>query len=591
MLQRGLMVVPVALFALAGWANRWMVDDGFIYLRVVQQITSGNGPVFNTGERVEAFTSPLWVSLLSVADLLTPVRLEWITVGLGIALSAVGLGLAMAGAASLVRRTDPDALLLPFGALVPLALIPMWIFQTSGLETGLVLGWLGACLLVLARWASSGGRMPWYGAALIGLGWLVRPELVQFSALFLLMVVAVEWSHDSWGDRLRFICVAVALPVLYQLFRMGYYGSLVSTPAIAKEASTTNWSRGWDYLVDLATPYWLWFPAAVVAVGGYLPLISALRRSRARRSIAVAAVFVGAGLFNGLYVVAVGGDWLHARLLLPALFALAAPVAVVPLTRRYAAGLLLVPWVVIAAFALRPPQLDTESSILEQFILAGARDGPVTLDDFGWGTGGPRRQWYVGPAYYHSEAFAFPRRAELEQVRPSVRLPVVSVGGIGIISYAIGPELHVIDTWGLANTLASHMIAAPTSSDVFFERKPGHEKPLPSVWVAALVTPTGARPDPVDFPPRTQDPAIPPTTGTEFQEQVAWARAALDCPDIRELLQSTTGALGPRRIARNLVGSMQRTRLRIPPDPKAAHHEFCGPGTPAEVREIRAESP
>ena len=196
-LQRAVFALPIALFAVAGWTQRWIVDDGFIYLRVVQQIVSGNGPVFNEGERVEAFTSPLWLAALSVADLVAPIRLEWLAVGLGIALSAVGLSLMMAGAAALVRRTGPGALLVPFGALVLPALIPVWIFQTSGLENGLVLCWLGACLFVLARWARSTRRMPWQVAVVIGLGWLVRPELVLFSAVFVLAVLAVEWSHDT----------------------------------------------------------------------------------------------------------------------------------------------------------------------------------------------------------------------------------------------------------------------------------------------------------------------------------------------------------------------------------------------------------
>jgi len=587
--QNGLLALPVLLFVVAGWMRRWMVDDGFIYLRVVQQLTRGNGPVFNTGERVEAFTSPLWVSGLAVADLVAPVRLEWLAVGLGIALSAAGLGLAMAGSATLVRPTAPRALLVPFGALVPISLVPFWIFQTSGLETGLVIGWLGACLFVFARWAESGRSMPWYAATLIGLGWLVRPELLLFSALFLLTTIGVGWAQDSWPARLRIMGAALALPLLYQFFRMGFYGALVSNPAIAKEASSTNWDRGWDYLVDFAAPYWLWFPVLVIVVGGYVPLSLALGRAERRRSIAVVSVFVAAGLVSAVYVISVGGDWMHARLLLPALFAVVAPVAVVPWTRRFAAGVLLLPWVVVAALGLRPPQLDPEASIVDQFILADARNPDVTLDDFGWGPDGPRRQWYEGPGYYFTEGFTSPRLIDLDRVRPSVSLPVASLGGIGLPSYAIGPELTVIDTLGLANTLASHMERQPLPPDAIFERKPGHEKPLPSVWVAALLTPRGARPDPADFPAQVSNAAIPPTAGGEFQEQVAWARAALECPDIRELLQSSTGALGPRRAIRNLIGSSTRTRLRIPPDPEKAFHKFCGPGTPQEVRARRAE--
>jgi arabinofuranosyltransferase len=39
-------------------ARRWVQEDGFITIRVAQQVLAGNGPVYNAGERVEAFTSP-----------------------------------------------------------------------------------------------------------------------------------------------------------------------------------------------------------------------------------------------------------------------------------------------------------------------------------------------------------------------------------------------------------------------------------------------------------------------------------------------------------------------------------------------------
>ena len=77
-------IAPVIGFVSAGYAHRWITDDGYIYLRVVQQIRAGNGPVFNAGERVEAFTGSLWVALLAVADLVAPVSLELLAVILGL---------------------------------------------------------------------------------------------------------------------------------------------------------------------------------------------------------------------------------------------------------------------------------------------------------------------------------------------------------------------------------------------------------------------------------------------------------------------------------------------------------------------------
>ena len=198
-----------------------------------------------------------------------------------------------------------------------------------------------------------------------------------------------------------------------------------------------------------------------------------------------------------------------------------------------------------------------------------------------WGDDGPRRQWYQGRGFYYSDGPPLNiRRAELD-VQSDFELPAVALGGIGVASYATGPDVRIIDLHGLSDTLAAHMVSTPG----FFERKPGHEKVLPSVWLAALATEEGTRADPADFP-KPPNPSIPPTTGAEFQEQVAWARASLRCPEISGLLTATDAPLGPRRFASNFLRSFERTRLRIPPDPEEAYRKFCGTGTPAEVRAV-----
>ena len=69
--QAALLAAPVAFLAVVGWTHRWMTDDGFIYLRVVQQIQDGNGPVFNVGERVEVYTGRIPAEAWDrIADLL-----------------------------------------------------------------------------------------------------------------------------------------------------------------------------------------------------------------------------------------------------------------------------------------------------------------------------------------------------------------------------------------------------------------------------------------------------------------------------------------------------------------------------------------
>ena len=333
--QRMVVAAPLVLLAVVGWAHRWMFDDGFIYLRVVRQVRVGHGPVFNAGERVEAFTSPLWVAVLSVADLLTPFRLEWIAVGLGILCSVLGGALAIAGAARLTRLDEPEGFLVPVGIVVFAAVLPVWYFETSGLETGLVFAWLGACMWVLASWArSEEARLSRFGLVVIGLGWLVRPELVVDSLVFVGVVLILTWRATTWPGRLGVVLWATGLPLAYQVFRMGYYGSTVANTAIAKEGSRLRLDAGWSYFQDFVGPYWLWVPVVVLVAGVYAPLAIRLVRARHTRAASVLAAFVLAAMTNagGRRV---RGDYLHGRLLLPALFAFCAPVAVVPATDRY----------------------------------------------------------------------------------------------------------------------------------------------------------------------------------------------------------------------------------------------------------------
>jgi hypothetical protein len=77
---------------------------------------------------------------------------------------------------------------------------------------------------------------------------------------------------------------------------------------------------------------------------------------------------------------------------------------------------------------------------------------------------------------------------------------------------------------------------------------------------------------------------IPATTGLQFQEQVAWARAALRCSGIQHILVAADSPMTPKRFVSNFIRSFTISRTRIPPDPEIAYDKFCGPGVPPQVR-------
>ena len=585
MAQLLVLASPVVLLGVGAWHRRWIYDDGFINFRIVKMVLAGHGPVFNAGERVEAATSTLWLWLLVVGDAVLPLRLEYVAVLLGITLALGGLGLAIAASVRLHRLLGPDSgpprWLVPAGALVLAAVPPVWDFTTSGFEGGLTFGWIGAVQWCLVRWAERPDRgLGIGGAVVIGLGPLVRPDLGLVTVVCLVAVALVQWRRDTWRDRLRLGVAALALPFAWQIFRMGYYASLVPNTALAKSAGRSRWEAGWTYLADLAHPYLLIVPLSLVVAAVAIPLVHrAWAAGGSRRAFACTVALPLAGLANGLYVVRTGGDYLHARLLLPALWAVFVPFATASLphladlrggtTSRFLAvgrtGALagIVVWAGVCSLSLR------------HYLGANLAAGTAIIDSRRWFGGHP-----VTVEDWHGEVLAAQIRAGTADVYANatpirdadppdgLRTPAVLLYGIGIPGYALGEDYTVIDLLGLGNPLASRLrLDRPTT--------PGHEKPLPLPWQAAVVSDEPIGSDEVLRSFLVITPLYVPADEDEYEDEADAAREALRCRPIRDLLAALREPLTPGRFLSNLVHAREYTDLEIPPRPSEAVEDLC----------------
>ena len=173
------------------------------------------------------------------------------------------------------KAMGDTGLLLPAGALVFAVLAPVWDFSTAGLDTGLAIAWLGAswwalCRLVCADTAQNTKGARWWTCLLIGLGPLVRPDLLIMTLAFLGVLLVVE---RSWRHRVRVTAWIVVIPLAYEVFRMAYYAALVPNTALAKEAGTSDWSRGCTYFTDFVSTYHWWIPIGLLLVVALVPLL------------------------------------------------------------------------------------------------------------------------------------------------------------------------------------------------------------------------------------------------------------------------------------------------------------------------------
>ena len=106
--------------------------------------------------------------------------------------------------------------------------------------------------------------------------------------------------------------------------------------------------------------------------GAYRTARRALRRTIGhRRNLAVLFALPIAGLLNAGYIVVMGGDYIHGRLLVAPLLATCAPVAVVPATRRFVISFLIVPWALLCGFTMR----TTDGSPFSTSTITNSADG------------------------------------------------------------------------------------------------------------------------------------------------------------------------------------------------------------------------
>jgi arabinofuranosyltransferase len=534
------------VFGILAYHRRWLADDGLIYVRIVDQIRAGNGPVFNVLERVEGNTSALWPWLLAAVGGVTRMSsaLAALVVGWLCAVGAVVV--AMDACRRWQRARGVTCPLVPVAILVPLGVFAFWDYSTSGLESPLSLLWLAGAFwyLVALRGPDVRERTELVAAFVIGLGPLVRPDLGLPSAVFL--VAGWLLLRPTRRRTLALLAAAAALPLAYEIFRAGYYGMLVPNPALTKSATQSAWSRGGFYLLDVVRVYRMWW---LVPIG--LALAAYYRRRLTGRDGILVAAPVVSGALLALYVVRVGGDFMHARMLLPSAFLVFMPAALLPLQRvtAIAAGLVAL-WAVITVVRLSDGR--PRSRIGDErrgYTRLTQSEHPTDPEQFVRAVMDPALRDHVV-----REHQLMTENGQVLPKAPHVRGGVLIAGRLGTSGIAAGLGNHVVDTLGLVHPIGSRITMTEP------EARPGHQKALPWSWIMAEFG---------DVP--TESLAAMQLTA----EDVRAARRALDCGEIAELRAAVREPLTAGRFWDNLVGSVRRTRLVIPANPRDAERRFC----------------
>jgi len=282
-------------------------DDPFITLRYAANVLHGLGPVFNPGQRVEGFTSPLHLAV-DVAVVALPGGAKLLEAKLASVLFGI-LAVHQAGrlirAAALPRWATRLGLTLAGGSFV------LAVSASNGLETTL------ACflttLLIVHLVAGRATTRPWTTGCIAGLCVLARPDALLIVMVLATCSVAAEGA-TRWWQRVRWAMPVLGVVGSSTAARLWYYGSPVPNTYWAKDLPLTGGVRiGVRYLLWTFSPgtpvggsarlrFEILFvpPVALVVVGAFV----VWKRGR-RWSYVVVAL-----LAQLTFILRAGGDWM-----------------------------------------------------------------------------------------------------------------------------------------------------------------------------------------------------------------------------------------------------------------------------------------
>jgi arabinofuranosyltransferase len=428
---RSLVHTSLALLSLLIIKDAWLCDDAYITFRTVDNAVHGYGFTWNVDERVQTYTHPLWMLLLTV--------LYFFIRNIYIVSLCVSLLLSIGAICIFALRLAKSPLIALVGLALLAASKTFVDFATSGLEDPLTYLLLACFVLVYLRDQQPEQRLGWL-ALLAGLLTLNRMDTLLLVAPALLFTL---FKTRSWKG-IRTLVLGFTPFLLWEAFSLFYYGFLFPNTAYAKLDTgipeTHLLIQGILYLISCAQ------------FDPFLPLVFAattatLLRSKERQLLPLAAGI----LLYVCYIVSIGGDFMAGRFLAAPLF------LAVLLLGQYPALQLKLSWALVLVGAIGAAALCVPCSrwisnyssrhLVYQTGVADERAfyaNSTSLLDVRLGSFIPEQPW----AYEGLQARLTGQR-------------VTVFPNVGFYGFMAGPEVHVVDPLALCDPLLARLPTAP----------------------------------------------------------------------------------------------------------------------------------
>ncbi len=452
-----LVATALVAYAIVVIRSAWLTEDAFITFRTVDNFINGYGLTWNVSERVQSYTNPLWMFLVSLCYLFTS-EIYWTAICLGIATSLLAVSVVVLR----VAESIGSAVL----AVVVLTCSKAFVdYSTSGMENPLTHLILALFLSVYLRQRFNNGTLFWL-SLLAALGMVNRMD----TALFFLPPLAFVAARIRSAKATGIAVVGFAPFFLWELFSVVYYGFLVPNTAYAKLNTGIPVSdltlQGFYYLLNSIKldPLTL----LCVLVGVALPL--------AKKAWWQTPVGLGILLYL-FYVVSIGGDFMSGRFLSAPLLA-AATLALPHLkkTKQWSVPCCALPLISLclpfspflsgADYGKGPEGQAGARNIHDERGLFYPNAGLLRKLHFDGETEFPDHWWAVRGRQVRKQQTTSGVTREGFLVEPVDRDDLDAVTtwmNIGLSGFYAGPRVHIVDAIALADPLLARLPAISVS--------------------------------------------------------------------------------------------------------------------------------
>lgn len=447
-----LLIFPYLLIVVV---SAWLSDDSYITFRTIDNFINGFGLTWNVTERVQSYTHPLWMFLLSGFYFFTK-EIYFTALIVSIVISLITVYLLLKSSASI-----PNSALIILLLLFSKAFID---FSTSGLENPLTHLLLVLFFITYFKREDDNKKL-FILSVLASLVALNRIDIVLIC--FPVLFISYLKVNKAKGFL---IALSGFLPfIFWEVFSLFYYGFLIPNTAYAKLNTDINHlqliQQGLHYLVfsfylDPLTP--------VVIFSGLVIPFFLKDKKQSLISIGI--------LFYLVYVIYVGGDFMGGRFLSAPFVCAVIIISKLELSKNKKFVPAIASIILLGFLSPKPPVLTSPDYGVGPRIYRAFRLGPLMAISY-HGIVDERIFYYTYTGLLNNiterKLYKFPWvREALKTKNSDQKLIVKDV--IGFWGYFTGCKTHIVDPLALSDALLSKL---PCNKRISFDEfKPLKDK-------------------------------------------------------------------------------------------------------------------